>query len=219
MELYGKLNDAELAILLKASDEAAFTTLYYRYWEQIYYIALKKLGDEQQAGEAVQDIFISLWKQRESFQLKTTFEQYFGGAVKYQIIRRRAQREKQQARETAYDNDLHAHLLESQADDPGQEENHALLEQLIQAINTLPPKCQLVFKMSRSEEYTNKKIAAELGISEKAVEKHITTAMKILRANLGHNLLLALILHHIQSAPSPQKRPNEKKTEIIQRVR
>jgi len=70
-----------------------------------------------------------------------------------------------------------------------------LQKQLEHTISSLPPKCQLIFRMSRENEYTNKKIASELDISEKTVEKHITHALKILKTRFGLflNLLLLFI--------------------------
>jgi RNA polymerase sigma-70 factor (ECF subfamily) len=61
---------------------------------------------------------------------------------------------------------------------------HFLERQLAQEINQLPEKCRLVFTYSRELGYSNKEIAGELQISEKAVEKHITHARKKLAVNL-----------------------------------
>jgi len=52
------------------------------------------------------------------------------------------------------------------------------------AISELPPQCQTVFSLSRFENLSNKEIAEHLGISVKAVEKHVTAALKTLRIKL-----------------------------------
>jgi RNA polymerase sigma-70 factor (ECF subfamily) len=49
----------------------------------------------------------------------------------------------------------------------------------------LPEKCRSVFEMSRQENKSNKEIAAQLGISEKTVESHLTKAIRRLRVNLN----------------------------------
>ena len=48
---------------------------------------------------------------------------------------------------------------------------------LRRTIDELPPKCRVVFLLSREHGLTMKEIAARLGISEKTVEKHILRAM------------------------------------------
>lgn len=48
---------------------------------------------------------------------------------------------------------------------------------LCRAIDELPPKCRVVFLLSREHGLTMKEIAARLGLSEKTVEKHIARAM------------------------------------------
>jgi RNA polymerase sigma factor (sigma-70 family) len=53
-------------------------------------------------------------------------------------------------------------------------------------VETLPAKCKSVFKMSREQGLSNREIASVLLISERAVEHHITKALKTLKANLAH---------------------------------
>ena len=65
-----------------------------------------------------------------------------------------------------------------------------------EAISTLPPRCLEVFRMSRTDRKSNREIAVLLGISEKAVEKHITKALKILSSSLsssGFNPVVLLL--------------------------
>lgn len=51
-------------------------------------------------------------------------------------------------------------------------------------IAVLPPQRQQIFRMSRKEYMTNKQIAALCGVSEKAVERQITLALKFIKNNL-----------------------------------
>jgi DNA-directed RNA polymerase specialized sigma24 family protein len=67
---YNERTDQELADLFKAGDHHAFTAIYKRYWKKIYVTALKRLGDDQDAEEIVQDIFLNLWRKRNSLKSK-----------------------------------------------------------------------------------------------------------------------------------------------------
>lgn len=62
-------------------------------------------------------------------------------------------------------------------------------------LDQLGDKTGTVFRMSRFEGMSNREIAEELGISEKAVEYHITKALKELRTNLRDYLPLLLFLN------------------------
>jgi RNA polymerase sigma factor (sigma-70 family) len=59
---------------------------------------------------------------------------------------------------------------------------HEELRRLAQAIDLLPPRCREVVWMRRVEELSQKEVAAQLGISEKSVEKHVMKGMKLLAA-------------------------------------
>jgi len=51
------------------------------------------------------------------------------------------------------------------------------MESLMRAIARLPPKCRFAFTMSRFDALPHKEIARRMGISVKAVDKHIARAM------------------------------------------
>lgn len=63
----------------------------------------------------------------------------------------------------------------------------------------LGERTETIFRLSRFEGITNRDIAAELGISEKTVEYHISKALKELRVSLGDYLpmLLFFNLYHL----------------------
>ncbi len=80
------LPDQELALHLKQGNSSAFTVIYERYWKQLFIIASKRLGDEDEAEEVVQEIFLNLWRRRETFNLTAGFANYLAVAVKFEIM-------------------------------------------------------------------------------------------------------------------------------------
>lgn len=86
--------------------------------------------------------------------------------------------------------DLADLVVESEA--PSQErivDGRRRLERLEAALAALPPKCRTVFALSRVSGMTNQQVAAHLGISVKAVEKHLTRALRQCRdrgGDFGH---------------------------------
>ncbi|HEY0175722.1 MAG TPA: sigma-70 family RNA polymerase sigma factor, partial [Pedobacter sp.] len=62
-------------------------------------------------------------------------------------------------------------------------------------VSKLPEKCQQIFRLSRNEHQSVKKIADLLNISHKTVENQLSKALKQLRSSLGQFFsLLVLIL-------------------------
>ena len=190
MSAYNEFNDQQLADLLRSDDQLAFRFLYDKYWEKLFFVAVKRLNDESEAEEAVQDIFVNLWKRRSTLQIKVSFESYLSGAIKFEVLKKRAAMSK---KDNAL-SDILANTPQSAHHDGDLYDMHLLEQELLLTINSLPHKCQLVFVMSRNQGLSNKKIASDLNISEKAVEKHITSALKIIKGRFGRFFYLILLL-------------------------
>lgn len=184
MEKFSKnLNDEQLLDLIQKNDDrTAFTELYNRYWDKIFILAANALQSPEEAEECVQDIFCSLWNRRKELRLKYSLYTYLAVAVKYRIINilDKAFRQKQRAAKMVVEDSFAASaetlLLEKE-----------LFARLEKAVNLLPEKCRLVFKMSREQGKTHKQIAEELQISEKTVNNHLTKALKDLGNNLNNS--------------------------------
>lgn len=182
--------DHELLSLLKEGDRNAFTTLYNRYWDKLYAVAYNRLADEYEAEEAVQNIFLDLWKRKDSINLTHTLATYLSVAVKYHVFTRLAQIR----REKLHTEQLKTGAIEGKETTAEWLSEKELKKQLEQIINALPEKCKIVFLLSREQNLTNKQIAEELEISEKTVEGHITKALNTLRGSLSVTLPILVIL-------------------------
>ena len=79
-------NDDELTLLLHKGDEAAFTQIYNCYWDKLYFIAYKLLKDTNAAEEIVQEVFLMIWKKRDSLNIKS-LTQYLAAMTRYAVYR------------------------------------------------------------------------------------------------------------------------------------
>lgn len=187
---YSKLNDQELIEQLRSNNELAFRFIYDRFWEKMFFVAMKKISDLHDAEEIIQDIFSNLWKRRETVQINTNLESYLAGAVKFEVYKCRASRAKREFMSEELEIVTERHIPHER----NLFDTRMLEEELTNTVNSLPPKCQLVFTKSRKEGLSNKEIAEELNISEKAVEKHITNALKVIKGQFGRFFYLLLML-------------------------
>ncbi|WDF76870.1 RNA polymerase sigma-70 factor [Mucilaginibacter sp. KACC 22773] len=183
--------DQQLLDLIRTDDRGAFTELYNRYWDKTYAVALHRLDDEHEAEEVVQEVFLSIWQRRATLQLTHTVATYLSVAVKYKVINHLA---KQHRRQLQHDELTITSpvVADSTADWLHEKELRQLLEK---TVSQLPEKCRIVFLLSRDENKTYAEIAAELNISQKTVEAHMSKALRELRETLGVSApVLAFIL-------------------------
>ncbi|MES3019862.1 MAG: sigma-70 family RNA polymerase sigma factor [Bacteroidota bacterium] len=173
-------SDESLFLHLKDDRKSAFSILYNRYWDKLLGVAFIKLQSQEDAEEAVQQVFIQIWNSRHQTTLKYTFRTYISAALKYTIYAKFAERKKRNSVP------FQDSILEGLVDDSTQ--NWLTFSQVREEIETLvaqlPEKCQLVYRLSRDEGFTTNEIAKKMGIAEKTAEGHLTKALKHIRSNL-----------------------------------
>jgi RNA polymerase sigma-70 factor (ECF subfamily) len=174
---------------LKNGSEEAFTAIYNHYFESLYLYAFKVLKDGFLAEDVVQELFLSIWKQRHTLRVATSLKAYLYAANRYLIIK--AVR-KQENTASLFDR------LEERVWGPPEQENILYLKEL-QArvhgiVNDLPEKCREIYLLSREAKHSHKEIAAMLGIAEKTVENQLTIALKKIRTSMGALIPLLSIL-------------------------
>src|SRR5581483_5331410 len=87
MNIEQKFDDDTLIKLLRQGNEVAFTRIYNQYWQRLFIVAANKLNhDLTLAEELVQDIFLDLWRRRETLDIKTSLAVYLAAAMKYKVI-------------------------------------------------------------------------------------------------------------------------------------
>ncbi|WKB81163.1 RNA polymerase sigma-70 factor [Cellulophaga lytica] len=165
----------------------AYETIFNTYWKRLYLYAFKVYEDESLCEDIVQEVFINFWERRESLNVNK-LENYLFKSVKYKMANA--------IRDLKFTNIHLSKLLDLPSD--SSQENTVEYKELQQEINsviaTLPDKCKKVFIMSRFDDLTNAEIAAELNLSIRTVETHISNAIKHLKNNLSTTSLYASII-------------------------
>ena len=174
---------------IQRGSEKSFQTLFERYWETCYRIAMSILRDESRCKDLVQEVWINVWERREKIK-NENIAAYLKQATKFRVYKE------------LRDNPLrteHLDFLKNISGSYSADANLEFLEmnkQLLNSMELLPARCQEVFKLSRIDEMSNQEIAEKLQISKRTVETHISQALKILRKNLhSAPFLLELFLY------------------------
>ncbi len=186
----------ELFRAVSKSDEVSYEKLFKLYFPRLYSFALKIVRDEIYAKDIVQNVFVKIWEKPEVLRVDHP------EAFIYRMVRNaslnfvRHLKIVENFREEVKDHFMGEELyhIDMVGDEPYILIREELHKQIMDVMNSLSPKCQTVFKMSRLEGLKNQEIADQLGISIKSVEKHISKALTIYRDNFSGYIPLQIVL-------------------------
>lgn len=186
MHSFSTYNDEQLVSLLQQDEEPAFAEIYNRYWKSLYTSAVTILQVKTAAEDAVQEVFISLWRRRHEVQIES-LKSYLYQAVRFQVFK--AIRAEKADRD--FFNRLSLVSRQLVTDDP-------LLFKELEGIykitlSSLPEDEKEIFRLHREAGMTYQQIADAKGISIKTVEKKMSQALRQLRQGMDKTLLLAIL--------------------------
>lgn len=177
------LNDKEFISSLKKGDSKGYQFLVTSYHQKLCVYANSLTNDSDLAEDIVQNVFMSIWKNRNKLKDQFVVKSYLYKSVYNEFI---DQYRKKKAVLTLEKKHIDAltYIVE--------EEDEKSLEKLIsivkKEIDKLPPKCKQTFLLSKEEGLTNLEISEYLNISIKSVEAHITKAFSVLRKSIGNKV-------------------------------
>jgi RNA polymerase sigma-70 factor, ECF subfamily len=160
-------------------NEIDFEIIFKSRFSSLCNLAFTVVKNADVAKDVVQQVFMKLWHKREDLNIQGTIEAYLYRMVINTALNHIEKEKKYTRLETT--NLKYTDLAETLENTSSVEDRE---HKVRKAIKDLPPQCQTVFSLSRFEDLSNKEIAGHLGISVKAVEKHITIALKTLRIKL-----------------------------------
>jgi len=123
--------------------------------------------------EVVEDVFVKLWARRAQLKAIDNLSVYLYIAVKNRSLNAVAQ--KGHLREME--------MVDIDAVDPGSDPYNELvsadmMQQMQQAVDNLPPRCRLIFKLIREDGLKYKEVAEILGISVNTIDAQMAIAIK-----------------------------------------
>lgn len=171
---------------LKKGKESAWKALFAQNHKILCKYAYQFLGDSFLAEEIVDDVFMNVWKARDTIDIKVSLRSYLMRAVRNGCL--------DFYRRSSTIHELHLPAYpEGEADYPQLSNDDYPFGRLIEnemegeiekAIDSLPDNCRKVFIMSRFENKKYKEIAENLDISINTVKYHMKNALDLLRTQL-----------------------------------
>jgi len=165
-----------------SDSQKAFQSLYMYYFDRLLRFGSLHVISHSEAEEIVSDTFLAVWNNRKSLLDISNFDAYIYSIMRNKIITHL----RSNVHNIVSIDDLQVDFFASTETTP--EEDYITQEQvemLNKAINSLPHKCKMAFKLVREDKMKYKDVAAILEISVKTLEAHLTTATQKLREALS----------------------------------
>lgn len=166
----------------QAPASAFISPLVAEYGEALRGYLLRRLGSPDEVDDVLQETWLRLLFYRDAGQLEAPQALVYRVAERV-LLNRYRYRTVRRAEE-------HCALEDVELASPAPSQERWLgarqeVQVVRQAIHALPPKCRRAFLLSRIHRLNYQQIAAEMGISVKMVEKHISHALAVCRDSVG----------------------------------
>jgi RNA polymerase sigma-70 factor (ECF subfamily) len=182
--MMGSDEDKVLLQQLKRGNEKAYRRIYLKYHKPLYSAAARYLRRKERAEDAVHDIFIKLWNEREKMDKSGSLLGFLFTAVTNHVLNiiDRQKRTLKKEIELAYEREI----------DREEAENVIVLSEYRDvyqlAVHQLPDKRREVFELRVKEGLTNGEVAEYLGISIHTVKSQYYKATTFIKKYVGEHI-------------------------------
>ena len=181
-------NDTLLLQQIEKGSESAFNVLFEKYWEKTYSDAYKRLKNQDDAKDIVQEIFTHIWINREKVHIED-LPAYLNVAIRNKVIKYVA---KQKPFHPFFD------ILDNIPEKNSRADANLLWKEFFKSyealLKSLPPKRQIIFRLRYQEDLSTKDISMQLGITRKTVQNQLGKAIETLKVSILRILTIAIIL-------------------------
>ena len=177
----------DLVNALKDGNTWALEALFEQYHVKVFNFCYTYLKSKEETEEVVQDVFVKVWTYRQQIKSELSLNGLIFKIAKNLTLNKI--RDYKHKQEVPLDN------VVSPTNCTEETIFYKELEQeLLKAIETLPPKRKQVFTLSRFNGLSNKEISEEMQISVNTVEGQMRKAIKHLNEYLDYAVLIILLI-------------------------
>lgn len=186
----------QLQCLVSQGDEGAFREIFDLLFTCLSQFAFSLVKSKETATDVVDEVFTRLWNNRSNITTIENLKVYLYRAVKNSSLNYLSRR-------------THLHIYEpfddisiQLKDDHDPERlmiTNEILQRIRESVDTLPPRCKMIFKLVREDGLTYKEVAEVLNLSVKTVDAQMVIAVGRIRE---------MVKGHLDM--SPRKTPQKK---------
>ena len=174
--------EQDIVNAIRTHDRSVFETLYKEHYRQLFALAFRYVRQAPAAEEIVHDVFLMIWKKADQLTIEYSIKSYLYKSVVNASLNFIKKEKTERGKQEIY---LKVNVAETNENDE-REQQEALLANLENAIDILPPKCREVMYLSRFGKLKQQEIADQMQISVKTVKNHLTYGFQKIREHLGN---------------------------------
>lgn len=185
------IDDQTLWAAMRAGDESAFESLYNHYFQVLFSYG-KRLAADEIVCDAIQDLFINIWRNRHTLSQAESVRFYLFRSVRREIVKNL--KNEQHAQDWVdLDENLLPVDLSPESVYAGHEETFEQSEQIRRWLDQLPPRQNeaLLLRYYHNLEYAQ--VAAMLNIKEQTARNLVQKALIILK-RVAITLILSFLI-------------------------
>ncbi|MCK5147207.1 sigma-70 family RNA polymerase sigma factor [bacterium] len=190
--MLGSAQIKDLIIKVQNGDLRAFDVLVSKYDQRIMALLIQMLGNQDDARDVYQDVFIRVWKSIGKFRFNSSFYTWlYRIAVNTALsFRKRRTHRHHYSLDELKDNREHAQWIpeDSNALPDRQLEGKEITENIEIIIHSLPLQQRVAFILRYYQEFRLKEIAEIMNCTEGTVKSYVFRATHQMRKKLKHTL-------------------------------
>lgn len=161
--------------IAESDDEWAFGELFRTYYPRLLSFAEALLNSREPAEEAVEDVFLKLWENRKVLPAINNLNYYLLVSVKHRAF---DYLDKMKKHPVVSFEDLSFDIAELALNPESTVISSENLRIIQAAINSLPPRCKLIFHLVKEDGLKYREAADLLNVSIKTVETQVSLALR-----------------------------------------
>jgi RNA polymerase sigma-70 factor (ECF subfamily) len=168
-----------------AGNEQSLAELYRVFSKRLHHFARVITRSPEVAEEIVEDVFVKLWSNRHRINEVENLTVYLYVAVKNRSLNAISQKASELIKAPFDDLDIEAAQVVS--DPYNLLVTAEMMKRMQQAVDNLPPRCKMIFKLVREDGLKHREVAEILNISHNTVDVQMAIAIKKICAELQIN--------------------------------
>lgn len=176
-----------MALQIQRDERKIFSELFELYFVRLKNFALSFVKNQALAEEVVMDVYMKLWERRSKLDTIDNLTTYLFVAVRntcHNYLRKENKRQFDSLDQVQVELKCYDHLPDDNL------LSNEMLQQLNTAVEALPPKCKIIFKLLREEGLSRKDTAKVLNISANTVDNQLAIAIRKIGETLGLDLTI-----------------------------
>lgn len=170
---------------IAASDQSAYRQLFIIYYDKLFRFVMAFARNKELAEEIVSDVFINVWRRRTNIEEIKNLKLYLYISAKNITFNYLAKLH----REKFADLDSVEAEPEAPFADPGEVMiTREMNTRLRAAIQSLPPRCKLIFKLIKEDGLSYKQAATLLNLSVSTIDNQLSIAIKKIAGAIRYSL-------------------------------